>query len=82
MELISCRSCNKNIEKKAFDCMYCQAVLKTPKRNRAGKLAVILFFTVNFLYLIVLNTEINTLITVTLNFILLLFVLLTRPKKY
>jgi len=62
--------------------MYCQAVLKTPKRNKAGKLAVFLFFTVNFLYLIVLNTEINTLITATLNFFLLLFVLLTRPKKY
>jgi|TARA_B100000282_G_scaffold53710_1_gene34739 hypothetical protein len=82
MELISCKLCNKNIEKKAFDCMYCQAVLKTPKRNKSGKIAVFLFFTVNFLYLIVLNTEINTLITVTLNFFLLLFVLLTRPKKY
>ena len=36
MDLISCKLCNKNIEKKAFDCMYCQAVLKTPKRNKLG----------------------------------------------
>ena len=52
MELIRCIICGELNEEKAFDCLYCTAVLKSPKRNKLGKLALLITFLLNILFLI------------------------------
>ncbi len=87
MELIRCIICGELNEEKAFDCLYCTAVLKSPKRNKLGKLALLITFLLNILFLIFytyLKSKVgNYLILVSIsNIILGIFLLLTRPKKY